>query len=97
MKDLHIHMGPGHVDSPQEFCEKCLSAGIDGGAVLSLCPSIYRPLPQVDQRWEARMDQILEFTGEADGFLPLFWIDPTELYAEDHIAAAKSSGGASIR
>ena len=72
MKDLHIHMSGGRKDSPKEFKEKCLAAGVDGGAVFSLCPQMIRPEPGEDQRWQARMEQILEFTSGAEGFLPIF-------------------------
>lgn len=85
MKDLHIHMSGGHKDSPKEFKEKCLAAGVDGGAVFSLCPQMIRPEPGEDQRWKPRMEQILEFTSGAEGFLPIFYIDPTEIDAMKQI------------
>ena len=53
MKDLHIHMSGGRKDSPKEFKEKCLAAGVDGGAVFSLCPQMIRPEPGEDQRWQS--------------------------------------------
>ncbi|HCG25121.1 MAG TPA: hypothetical protein DE060_06795 [Lentisphaeria bacterium] len=97
MKDLHIHMSGGRKDSPKEFKEKCLAAGVDGGAVFSLCPQMIRPEPGEDQRWQARMEQILEFTSGAEGFLPIFYIDPTEIDAMKQIEAAAEYGFAGFK
>lgn len=97
MKDLHIHMSGGHKDSPKEFKEKCLAAGVDGGAVFSLCPQMIRPEPGEDQRWKPRMEQILEFTSGAEGFLPIFYIDPTEIDAMKQIEAAAEYGFAGFK
>ena len=77
MQDLHIHMFPGRKDSPGEFLDKTRSAGVTGGAVMSMYPETFGKEDE-DQRWEARVDAILDFCSQAPGFRPMFWVDPTE-------------------
>ena len=77
MFDSHIHMYYGKSDTPQEFLEKASSAGITGGNIISLFPAKHSLVESADQRWEYRLEKVLEFTSQAPGFHPLFWIDPT--------------------
>lgn len=94
MKDCHIHLMPlcGPIDPPEIFAEKAAGAGIDGGNIFSLPPSSFRPDPERSQHWEYRLQQLLEYTSKAPGFLPFFWLDPTEPNAEKQVEYANSTG-----
>lgn len=91
-KDVHIHIGPGKCDSPEIFMEKTASAGVDGGVILSLDPIASAVWPDMDQRWQARMEFVLNFTSKTPGFYPFLWLDPTELDAKEQIEEAKKCG-----
>ena len=97
MQDLHIHMHPGRKDPPETFKEKTLAAGVTGGAVFSIVPESYRVEPGVDQRWQARAEQILEFCSRAPGFRPVFFIDPTVSDAIEQVHAIAEMGIAGFK
>ncbi len=94
MKDCHIHLMPmaGPIDPPEIFVEKAASAGVDGGNLFSLSPAAFRPDPERTQEWRFRLDHVLEYTSKTPGFLPYFWIDPTEPDAEKQIESAAAAG-----
>ncbi len=78
MYDYHIHTQVGNCDFPTTFLQKVHSAGIDGGAIISIHPAGYHQEQEGDQRWEARLEQNLSYTHQTPGFRPVFWIDPTD-------------------
>lgn len=92
MLDNHIHMYYGKSDTPQEFLEKAAAAGITGGNIISLYPAKHGLVESADQRWEHRLEKVLEFTSQAPGFHPLFWIDPTADDFEKQIHTAAEQG-----
>ena len=92
MFDSHIHMYYGPCDTPQEFLKKAACAGVDGGSIISLYPACHNVVPSADQRWEYRLEKILEYTSQTPGFHPLFWIDPTESDFEKQIHTAIEQG-----
>ncbi|MFA6931108.1 MAG: amidohydrolase family protein [Lentisphaeria bacterium] len=94
MKDCHIHLMPlcGPIDPPEIFVEKAAAAEIDGGNLFSLPPASFRPDPERFQHWEYRLGQLLEYTSKTPGFLPFFWVDPTEADAEKQVAGACNAG-----
>ena len=92
MQDLHIHMHAGHKDSPEVFLQKTHAAGVMGGAVFSIAPEGYGPEEGEDQRWQARAEFIIDFTRQAPGFRPVFWIDPTDADAIEQVHGAAALG-----
>ena len=90
--DGHIHTVGGHCDSPAVFLQKSRAAGIIGGTVFNLYPEKYRNCPGYDQRWQARIDWILEYTSQIPGFLPFHFLDPTEADACRQIEDAAEKG-----
>jgi len=92
VKDVHIHIGPGKCDAPETFKEKTAAAGVDGGVVLSLAPITSENWSGCDQRWQSRLDFVLDFTSKAPGFYPFFWLDPTELDAKKQVVEAVKCG-----
>ena len=50
-----------------------------------------------DQRWEARVDAILDFCSQAPGFRPMFWVDPTEEDAIEQVRGAVEKGIAGFK
>jgi hypothetical protein len=59
MQDLHIHMFPGRMDTPEEFKQKTMAAGVTGGNVLGMYPETFGKEDGEDQRWGARLDAVL--------------------------------------
>jgi predicted TIM-barrel fold metal-dependent hydrolase len=94
MLDCHIHFMPliGPAEAPQRFLERAADAGVTGGSIFSLPPESFRPDPERSQHWHSRMEHILEYSSKTPGFLPFFWIDPTEADAHKQITAAADSG-----
>ena len=92
MQDLHIHMHAGSKDTPQVFVEKTRAAGVTGGAVFSIAPEGYGPEKGEDQRWQARAEFIIDFTRQAPGFRPVFWIDPTDADAVEQVHGTAALG-----
>ncbi len=82
----------GPVDPPEIFVEKAAAAGIDGGHLFSLPPATFRPDPERTQNWKFRLEHVMEYTAKAPGFLPFFWLDPTESDADQQIEHTVSVG-----
>ena len=97
MQDLHIHMVAGGQDTPEVFKQKTIAGGVSGGAVFSIVPESYRVEPGVDQRWQARAEQIIEFCSRAPGFRPVFFIDPTVSDAIEQVHAITEMGIAGFK
>ena len=97
MQDLHIHMVAGGQDTPEVFKQKTIAGGVSGGAVFSIVPESYRVEPGVDQRWQARAEQIIEFCSRAPGFRPVFFIDPTVSDAIEQVHAIAEMGIAGFK
>ncbi len=97
MKDVHIHIDRGTCDSPETFLDKTGRAGVDGGVLLSLEPYGSAVLPDMDQRWQKRLDFVLDYTSKTPGFVPFFYIDPMEIDAEKQVIAAKEAGIAGFK
>ena len=91
MYDCHIHMPCRGKDTPEEFLIKTAEAGISGGAVISPLPPGHNRIAGADQRWEHRLETVLEFTSSIP-FLPVFWVDPTEADAPKQISRAAERG-----
>jgi predicted TIM-barrel fold metal-dependent hydrolase len=79
-------------DTPKEFLQKTAEAGICGGAVISPYPAGHSRTAKADQRWQSRLESVLEFTSQTPGFLPVFWVDPTESDAQEQIFRAAEKG-----
>jgi len=94
MLDCHIHFMPliGPAEEPGVFLERAAAAGVTGGSIFSLPPESFRPDPERSQHWCDRLQYILEYCGQTPGFLPFFWIDPTESDADAQISAAADAG-----
>ncbi|MBQ9502354.1 MAG: amidohydrolase family protein [Lentisphaeria bacterium] len=92
MYDYHIHLYYSGRDTPREFLGKTAEAGVDGGAVISPYPAGHSRTAGADQRWQARLEDVLEFTSQTPGFLPVFWIDPTEPDVREQIFRAAEKG-----
>ena len=92
MYDYHIHMYYSGRDTPKEFLQKTAEAGICGGAVISPYPAGHSRTAKADQRWQSRLESVLEFTSQTPGFLPVFWVDPTESDAQEQIFRAAEKG-----
>ena len=92
MYDYHIHMYYSGRDTPKEFLQKTAEAGIGGGAVISPYPAGHSRTDKADQRWRKRLENVLEFTSQTPGFLPVFWIDPTEPDVREQISRAAEEG-----
>ena len=97
MQDLHIHMHPGRKDSPQEFVQKTSAAGVTGGTVFGMHPEGYWKEETEDQRWQYRAEFIIDFTRQAPGFRPIFWIDPTDKDALEQVRGATEMGIAGFK
>lgn len=89
--DSHIHKMPGKCDSPQAFMEKTAEAGVTEGTILSLPPLSSYPYDKAPSA-KQRIDDILEYTSSTPGFIPFFWMDPTEPDAIQQLEDAKASG-----
>ncbi|MBQ4335903.1 MAG: amidohydrolase family protein [Lentisphaeria bacterium] len=96
MQDLHIHVFPGRKDSPAEFVDKTRAAGVTGGAVLGMYPETFGKENE-DQRWQARLDYVLDFCSQAPGFRPMFWIDPLAEDALEQVQTAVEKGIAGFK
>ena len=97
MQDLHIHMFPGRMDTPEEFKQKTMAAGVTGGNVLGMYPETFGKEDGEDQRWGARLDAVLDFCGGAPGFQPFFWIDPLTDDALEQVRSAAEKGIAGFK
>ena len=97
MQDLHIHMFPGRMDTPDVFKQKTLAAGVTGGNVLGMYPETFGKEDGEDQRWGARLDAVLDFCGGAPGFQPFFWIDPLAEDALEQVRCATEKGVAGFK
>ncbi|MBO4513918.1 MAG: amidohydrolase family protein [Victivallales bacterium] len=89
--DGHIHLQPGAFPSPAQFWERARSAGVFGGCLFSLAPYRYRPLPDAKD-WRQRLDVILDFASQIQGFYPFFWIDPTSSDVQLQVETACEMG-----
>ncbi len=92
MFDAHIHLYMGRCDTPRDFLAKTQSAGITGGNIFTPGPEWTIGEAEGDFRWEARLEQIFEFTSQTPGFYPFFWFNPTMADAEKQIQTAAERG-----
>lgn len=90
--DCHIHSYPGPCDPPEVFLEKAATCGVIGGTIFSESPASHHAFGGADQRAEARIDKILAYTSKTPGFLPYFFLDPTEKDAIHQVEYAKKAG-----
>ncbi len=99
MYDCHIHFMPliGEAEPAELFAKKAAAAGIQGGSIFSLPPESFRPDPDRSQKWQSRMEYILEYCSEIENFKPFFWIDPSEADAELQIKTAAEKGIAGFK
>ncbi len=97
MQDLHIHFHAGPKDTPQVFIQKTSLAGVTGGAVFSIAPLGYGLEKGEDQCWQARAEFIIDFTRQAPGFRPIFWIDPTDKDAVEQVHGVAEMGIAGFK
>jgi len=95
--DCHMHTwGNGKPLSPAEFLDRTSSCGVVGGNIFSVHPatrSSQRTIV-VDQRNGARMDAVLGFTSQTPGFLPFYYLNPTE---KDAVRQVEEAGKCGIR
>ncbi len=98
MFDCHIHMSsvvwPENL--PRIFLEKSREAAVAGGAVYSPWPEKYQRKDE-DQRWETRLESVFRFTAATPGFLPVFFLDPTEPDALTQVKTAAEQGIAAFK
>jgi predicted TIM-barrel fold metal-dependent hydrolase len=87
--DGHIHIRACETDTA-EFYQRLKSAGIDGGAVISLPPeSIFGTGSASAQE---RLDNLFLWTEAHDSLFPFFWVDPLEVDAADQVEKAAKRG-----
>lgn len=93
MKDIHIHLIAGEKrESAAIFMKKTASIGVDGGAIFSVQPPTFHLFPPSDAGWKERLEDVLTFCAARPGFLPVFWLDPTEKDAAKQVEMAVKCG-----
>jgi len=89
--DCHIHIKSGEIDP--DFNKKVLSAGVDGGVLLSLCPDSFSYMSEVkDFSPQERVNNVMNWSKKFPNFYPFFWIDPLEEDALEQVQMAKEEG-----
>lgn len=88
--DGHIHIMSSEIDS--DFGKKVLSAGVDGGIFLSLCPDSFEFSEVKHFSPQDRVKNVMNWSEKYSGFYPFFWIDPLEEDALEQVQMAKEEG-----
>ena len=88
--DCHIHVWDGQNDR-EAFKASLSKAGIEGGIVISQCPSAYRKA-EAEMNDAERAEDVLKWTGNNPYLFPFYWIDPTEANACEQVKMASEMG-----
>jgi len=86
--DGHINIRPGKAE-PEKLKERLAQCGVDGGILISL--------PPVEGSFESRLNNLIEWTGSHDEFVPFFWIDPMETGVVGQVKEAIGKGVAGFK
>lgn len=88
--DGHIHL-LNDTEGREDFQRKLRNAGIDGGIVISLPPSVFSGLAPSAPPLE-RIHNVLHWCTLSEDLYPFYWIDPLEDDAVDQVALAIDKG-----
>lgn len=94
--DGHIHINEGPV-SQKELLLKLNMAEIDGGLLLSLPPTSFRPKTSAKVSNQHRLENLMSCCENTDKLFPFYWIDPMESDAILQVSEAIRSGVAGFK
>lgn len=93
--DAHIHM-ESQKCSKASFIENLGKAKVEGAVLLSNPPYSFEKKFEF-MRWSARLQELMEWSGEVPGIFPFYWIDPTEKDALVQVERAVEAGVAGFK
>ena len=93
--DGHIHIRDGNVDQAG-LVQRMGEAGVEGGILVSMAPSAFRPDDAVKSAAE-RLDNVMAWAQGNANLFPFYWIDPADDDAVEQVAQAVEKGVAGFK